>query len=94
MKKLKVYYRDEMVADSESFSPSAAKPAKVVNNWLAKGLDIEVVSPQPVTAAKIALAHDPAYVKGVLSGALMNGFGNKSPEVAKSLRFTVGAMVW
>ena len=33
MKHIPVFYTPKMVADSESFSPSAAKPKQVVASW-------------------------------------------------------------
>lgn len=41
----------------------------------------------------LCLAHDPVYVRGVLDGKLPNGFDNTSPEVARSLPYTTGAMI-
>jgi len=82
-----------MIANSESFSPSAAKPAKVLADWQAAGLKIEVMNPQMADALVIAQAHDPDYVAQVLTLETHNGFGNKSPAVARSLVHTVGAMI-
>lgn len=49
--------------------------------------------PRPVTVEELCAAHDPAFVEGVLCGEIENGFGNKSPAVAASLRHTSGAML-
>jgi hypothetical protein len=38
-------------------------------------------------------SHDPAYVSGILTGTIANEFGSKSPEVARSLPYTTGAML-
>lgn len=81
-----------MVADSLSESPSAAKPAAVIASW-ARQFHISVVEPTPVRIEDIALAHDRQWVEGVLSSKRPNGFGNTSPEVAKSLVYTSGAML-
>lgn len=88
-----VRFAPSMVAVAESFSPSAAKPAAVVERWLALGLPIRVEAPPPVDAATLALAHDPVYVAGVLACRRPNGFGNRSADVARSLPFTTGAML-
>lgn len=92
-----VFYRPEMNAPSNvSYSPSAGKPAAVVADWCADRTiraAIELVSFNPVDAATIAQAHDPAYVSGVLAGTIANGFNNRSKEVADSLLYTVGSMV-
>lgn len=90
---LRIYYTPQMVADSRSFSPSAHKPAEVIADWRAAGLDIEVKKPIPVSGKTIAQAHDPDYVQGVLSCTTPNGFGNRDESVAKSLPYTVGSMV-
>jgi hypothetical protein len=54
---------------------------------------LSVVEPQPVSVDQLCLAHDPHYVRGVLSLRLANGFGNHLPEVAQSLPWTSGAML-
>lgn len=90
---MRVYYSKDMVANTQSYSPSSSKPAEVVKDWRAAGLDIEVKKPIPVSGKTIAQAHDPDYVQGVLSCTVPNGFGNCDESVAKSLPFTVGAMV-
>ena len=91
MKSIPVFYTPKMVADSESYSPSAAKPAKVVESW--KKFPIEIHEPEPVTIEDYARAHDREWVEAVLACKASNGFGNKSPEVAKSLPYTSGAML-
>jgi len=90
---LPVFYTPRMVADSGSFSPSAAKPAQVVAAWRYHGLPIEVIEPVPVTVDQLARAHDRTHVEDILAGRAANGFGNKSAEVAASLVYTSGAML-
>ncbi len=90
---MKVFYTSAMVADSESFSPSARKPAEVVASWRALGVEIEIVAPAPVTVDQLARAHDRAFVEAVLVGKRKNGFGNRSPAVAASLPYTSGSML-
>lgn len=91
--KLPVYYTPRMVADSGSYSPSAAKPAQVVAAWQRRGLAIEVVEPVPVTMEQLARAHDRDHVEQILACSKPNGFGNTSPEVAATLVHTSGAML-
>lgn len=88
-----VFYRPEMVADTESFSPSAGKPAAVVADWKAHDLPIAVTSFTPVSSQVLSLAHEESYVAGVLTGGIANGFGNHSAAVAASLPYTVGSMI-
>jgi acetoin utilization deacetylase AcuC-like enzyme len=82
-----------MVADSESFLPSAAKPAAAVKSWRLLSIPMIVIEPLPASGGDFVLAHAPAYVDGVLSGRVSNGFGNKSASVAASLPFTCGAIL-
>jgi hypothetical protein len=91
--RLPVFYTPRMVADSASFSPSAAKPAQVVAAWQERGLPIEIVEPVPVTVEQLARAHERGHVERILAGRAPNGFGNSSPEVAATLVHTSGAML-
>lgn len=94
MKTLKVFYNEkQQVNNNKSFSPSAGKPAKVLKEWLSrKASMIEVIESKACSPAQIALAHDVKYVNEVLSCKKENGFGNKLPEVANSLKYTSGSM--
>jgi len=93
VERLPVFFSSAMVADSESFSPSAAKPAAVVESWRGLNIPITVIEPLPVSRGDLIRVHEPAYVDGVLSGRVMNGFGNKSASVVASLPFTCGAVL-
>lgn len=93
---MKVFYRPEQNTDyKNSFSPSASKPKKVVEDWLAQAYITphDIQSFEPLSVDTIALAHDRRYVEGVLSGALENGFGNKSKQVASTLPCTTGSFL-
>jgi len=93
MKSIPIFYTPEMVADSESFSPSAGKPALAVESWRELNIPITIIAPPAVTTEQLSLAHDADYVEGVLNCTKPNGFGNKSKAVAAALPFTSGAMV-
>jgi acetoin utilization deacetylase AcuC-like enzyme len=93
MDRIPVYYDDRMVAESRSFSPSAAKPAKVIASWQRRGFPVDLRTPRPVDIDQLCGAHHPDYVRGVLEGRISNGFGNRLPEIAASLPWTTGAMV-
>ena len=82
-----------MVADSESFSPSAHKPREVVQSWQALGIPQELIAPEPVTVEQFAMAHDRQFVEDVLACRRANGFGNRSAAVAASLPYTSGSML-
>ena len=88
-----MFYREEMLADADSFSPSAGKPKPVVTAWLTAGLPIRIQSYPAATVEELCLSHDPGYVRGVLATKLSNGFGNRRPDVARSLPWTTGAML-
>ncbi len=88
-----VFYAETMVADSESYSPSAAKPKAVVAAWQEFGFPMTLKEPVPASLEQFELAHDEVYVEEVLTCATENGFGNRSPAVASSLPYTSGAML-
>lgn len=90
---ISVFYTDEMVADAQSYSPSAGKPREVVESWRRLGIPLNIVAPAPVTREDFYRAHDPMFVDEVLNCQLDNGFGNRLPEVARSLPYTSGAML-
>ena len=92
-KQIPVFYSPEMVVNFDSFSPSAVKPASVVEAWLVLGLPIELIAPVPITTTQIKLTHSADYVDKILACEIKNGFGNKLPDVAKTLPFTTGAML-
>jgi acetoin utilization deacetylase AcuC-like enzyme len=87
-----VFYTHKMVAESGCESPSALKPAAVVESWKLE-FPVEIIPPLPATLEELCLAHDPEFVKNVLLGKRANGFGNKSPAVAASLLYTTGSML-
>jgi len=94
MKTIPVFYSPEQtVHENQSFSPSAGKPVHVVRSWLDQGFPISLHNVVPLRASQIALAHDAAFVRAVLKCETANGFGNRSPEVAKAVRYTTGSMV-
>jgi acetoin utilization deacetylase AcuC-like enzyme len=88
-----VFYSERMVADIESFSPSAGKPRDAILSWQALGVPLRIISPQPVSVDQFCLAHDRDYVEGILACRTKNGFGNKSQAVADALPWTSGAML-
>lgn len=82
----------QSAARNESLSPSAQKPARVVEDWKAAGFPLEFRGFTPLAPEEIARAHDPDYVRGVLAREISNGFGNTFPEVADALPWTTGSM--
>jgi len=91
---MKVFYREEQTAKkNDSFSPSAIKPALVVESWKRIHPEMEIVSFEPATRAQLCKVHAPKYVDGVLSGRRQNGFGNNMKEVTHALPFVAGSMV-
>lgn len=88
-----VYYTPKLLGPPQQHSPSAHKPKHVVESWLGIAPRLTIVEPTPATRKQFALAHDPHFVDGVLSGRIRNGFDNTSPEVARSLPWTTGAML-
>ena len=91
---LKVFYSENQSAKSNSsFSPSAGKPEQVVESWKKRNQPFSIENFEPVTRDDLKLVHDPEYVDGVLDLKMMNGFGNKNPEIAKALPWVAGSMV-
>jgi acetoin utilization deacetylase AcuC-like enzyme len=92
---MKTFYSDKMVCDlsDQSFSPSARKPRLVVQSWRAAGIKVDLAAPRPATIEELSVAHDPAFVRGVLEGRIENGFGNSRRDVAASLPYTTGSML-
>jgi len=91
---MKVFYRPEQVATSQSYSPSALKPRLVVADWkIDYKINMEICSFEPVDAQTIALAHNAEFVRKVLACEIDNGFGTRNADVAESLPFTSGSMV-
>jgi acetoin utilization deacetylase AcuC-like enzyme len=93
MDKIPVFYAEEMLAESDSRSPSAEKPRHVVSAWEHAGLPIELRPIVPVSVEDLRLAHEPAFVRSILACEADNGFENRRPDVAKSLPYTNGAML-
>lgn len=93
MQEIPVFFCDEMVANADSFSPSAGKPALAVEAWQRERLPIRLMTPRPADTDDLIRVHDENYVAGVLACEIANGFGNRIPEVAASLPWTSGAML-
>lgn len=90
---MKVFYNPKMSTDSFGYSPSGSKPAAAVADWTQCGLDIEIVDFEPATEADLCLAHDPKFVKDVLTRKINNGHGNKIKSVTDSCLWTAGSMI-
>lgn len=90
-----IFYRPEMYAETQSFSPSSRKPKLFIEGLQKKPLKkpLRIQSFEPVTYDDLCLAHDPDYVKGILSCEIENGFGNTDKAVADSLPYTTGSML-
>lgn len=76
-----------------TFSPSSRKPGEVAAALRSSNLQVQLVEPTPVTEAELCRAHDPEFVRDILSGMRANGFGNRSPDVARTLPYTSGALL-
>ena len=90
---IKVFYDDRMVVDSGCYSPSAAKPRQVIQDWQRRNFPITMEAFNPVTRDELATAHCRRYVDDVLDLLQPNGHGNCSVDVAQSLPWTTGSMV-
>jgi acetoin utilization deacetylase AcuC-like enzyme len=92
---MKVFYTPaQNVAENDSYSPSAGKPALLVEQWKSRWPDrLEFVEPRPVTAAALSLAHNSKMVEEILACRRSNGFDNRSKAIADSLAWTNGSFV-
>jgi acetoin utilization deacetylase AcuC-like enzyme len=89
-----VVYSRAMAAPMQGrTSPSAAKPAKVVADWRAHGIEMTLVDPAPVTIEDFSRVHHRPFVESVLSLRSRNGFDTISRDVADSLPYTSGSML-
>jgi len=95
MGNMAVFFRQEQsCTEANSYSPSAGKPAMVMQDWEKHFPGrMEVHSFEPATREQLYLAHDHAYVDGVLDCKQFNGFDNASPAIAESLLYTTGSMI-
>lgn len=93
MYRIPVFFTQRMVAEQQGLSPSASKPGLVVRSWQAMRAPIELLEPAAATRSELCLAHDPAYVDAVLRGHVANDFGTNCFQIARSMIFTVGAMI-
>jgi acetoin utilization deacetylase AcuC-like enzyme len=82
-----------MLSKTDSFSPSASKPAEVLKSWQQLNIPLQTHSYLPATVADLKLAHCHDYVDGIMAGKRMNGVENYDISVANSCLYTVGAMV-
>ncbi|TXH46189.1 MAG: hypothetical protein E6Q97_30035 [Desulfurellales bacterium] len=93
MQSIPVFYDGRMVADSRGYSPSAAKPKQVVEDWQAHSLPIEIRQFEPATGSNLSRVHSKRFVTNVLRGIERNGHGNKIVEIAESCRYTCGSLL-
>jgi acetoin utilization deacetylase AcuC-like enzyme len=91
---LPVFYNPAQCAPKSSFSPSSVKPRYVVQDWLEsfEG-QIEIHDFEPVGRDAFKRVHHPDMVDAILDCLKVNGFGNRSVDVAKSLPYTTGSML-
>ncbi len=90
---MKVFYNPKMSTPSHGYSPSGSKPAAAVADWQSRGLDIQLIDFEPITEKDLCLAHDPKFVKRVLTRKESNGHGNTIKAVTDSCLWTCGSMV-
>jgi acetoin utilization deacetylase AcuC-like enzyme len=91
---LLVFYDPRQHTDANvSVSPSAGKPAQVMDSWARSGVPLTRMPVTPASREQLRMAHEVAYVDGVLDLKYTNGFGNRLPEVAATLPWTTGSMV-
>jgi acetoin utilization deacetylase AcuC-like enzyme len=91
---IQVFYDDCQSVDRlQGLSPSAGKPRLLVEAWKRRGDPIELMAVEAVPRSRLYLAHERAYVDGVMEGIIANGFGNTAREVSQTLPWTSGSML-
>ena len=93
MQQIPVFYCPQMSVSSGGYSPSASKPERVVADWHAAGLPIDLKPFAAATVADLSHVHSNHYVKGVLAGEIANGHGNTNRNVSRSCLLTVGSFM-
>ncbi len=90
---MKTFFRPEMnVLENHSYSPSAGKPKQFLVYLQSQNIPLDIEDHfEPLTRLDLSLAHDQGMVDGILDLKRVNGFGNKSAEVARSLLYTSGS---
>lgn len=89
-----IFYNPKQSVVTDSYSPSASKPAKVVADFRAHfGDQVEVVASTKAPLEVLYAAHDRAYVDGVMAGTERNGFGGFDAKVAQSFPYTTGSLL-
>lgn len=94
MKKIPVFFSNNMIVDIELKSPSPKKPKEVVKQWLNLYPNtIEIKPANAVSMNKFYQVHDKKFVDGIMSCKKSNGFDTKHKEVALSLPYTSGSFL-
>ncbi len=90
---MRVFYREEMIAESGSYSPSAESPRLSSTIGWSMHCRSRSATIRPCLSMTSNGLISPDYVEGVFSGRIANGHGNTSSELAESTRWTVGSLV-
>jgi hypothetical protein len=95
---VKVFFDERMaVAVADGSTPSHAKPLQVAGALRATALPIAWQAVTPVEWDELAVIHDSRYLRAVRTGEPPEVVAEASvvwsPELAESLRWTVGSMV-
>lgn len=93
-----VFYDPRMnVTGLDSFSPSAAKPARFVEllqHYSYRDYnDMALGQVLPVTYEDLCLVHSQSYVDGVFAGTILNGFECRDSRVPASCSWTIGSLL-
>jgi len=82
-----------IVESNNSFSPNSYKGRLCVERWQKEKQPIEIKSFSKISREAICLAHDRAYIDGVMAGTIANGYGSKDLAIAQSLPYVVSSFV-
>lgn len=90
---MKVVYCPQMQAPTQGYSPSAGKPAQVMQAWLESWPDLQIRPAVALSESDFCRGHDANFVSDIFALRIPNGFGTRSAELNASLPYTNGAML-
>jgi acetoin utilization deacetylase AcuC-like enzyme len=95
MNTINVFFKPQMQKENKSFSPSASKPALVVQDWKALFNEkISIVSFDKFNQKDFYHIHDKNYVDGIFNGNINNGFGIKDADFSSTFLETNASLYY
>ncbi len=93
MNNIPVFYSPECATVAAQPSPSAKKPALLVDQWLSQNQPIDLVSPTPLKKEDFYTSHDKSHVDAIFNLTKPNGMDTFSQELNDTLYYTSGSLL-